>query len=246
MFRGKEMACYHKEWAYFSNRFKVTCVEYIEAKPGIPPTPGHVQEVIALMKERKIPVLFASNYFDRNQIQQVAQRTGAKAVIVPENTDGAPGVNTYFDLMNTWVNGLAAGFKGGSVLMDLSLFLPPLVACLVIVAIHSYLGLHVIAREVIFVDLSLAQMAALGSAVAILAGSQPDSTTAFALRARASPRSARRCSRSPARRKRGRCRRRPSSASCTSWHRPRRFWWPTARRAAARRSRTSWWEACSG
>jgi zinc/manganese transport system permease protein len=63
--------------------------------------------------------------------------------------------------------------------MDLSLFLPPLAACLVIVAIHSYLGLHVIAREVIFVDLSLAQMAALGSAVAVLAGSEPDSTTAF-------------------------------------------------------------------
>jgi zinc/manganese transport system substrate-binding protein len=113
-FRGKEMACYHKEWAYFSNRFKVNCVEYIEAKPGIPPTPGHVQEVIALMKERKIPVLFASNYFDHNQIQLVAQRTGAKAVIVPENTNGAPGVNTYFDLMNTWVNDLAAGFKGGT------------------------------------------------------------------------------------------------------------------------------------
>jgi len=53
------------------------------------------------------------------------------------------------------------------------------VACLVIVAIHSYLGLHVLAREVIFVDLSLAQMAALGSAVAVLAGSQPDSTSAF-------------------------------------------------------------------
>jgi zinc/manganese transport system permease protein len=63
--------------------------------------------------------------------------------------------------------------------MDLSLFLPPLVACLVIVSIHSYLGLHVIAREVIFVDLSLAQMAALGSSVAILAGSQPDSPSAL-------------------------------------------------------------------
>jgi zinc/manganese transport system permease protein len=63
--------------------------------------------------------------------------------------------------------------------MDLSLFLPPLVACMVIVAIHSYLGLHVIAREVIFVDLSLAQMAALGSAVAILAGVMPDSSTAL-------------------------------------------------------------------
>jgi len=63
--------------------------------------------------------------------------------------------------------------------MDLSLFLPPLAACLIIVAIHSYLGLHVLAREVIFVDLSLAQMAALGSAVAVLAGTAPDSTRGF-------------------------------------------------------------------
>ncbi len=113
-FRGKEMACYHKEWAYFSHRFNVSCAEYIEAKPGIPPTPGHVQDVIALMRERRIPVLFCSNYFDRNQIQQVASRTGAKAVIVPENTQGAPGVNTYFDLLNTWVSELAAGFGGGA------------------------------------------------------------------------------------------------------------------------------------
>src|SRR3982750_3992543 len=110
VFRGKDMACYHKEWAYFSRRYQVNCVTYIEAKPGIPPTPGHVQEVIKLMRDQKIPVLFASNYFDRKQIEQVAERTGAHAVIVPENTEGAPGVNTYFDLMNTWITNLAAGY----------------------------------------------------------------------------------------------------------------------------------------
>jgi zinc/manganese transport system substrate-binding protein len=114
VFHGKEIACYHKEWAYFSHRYQVTCATYIEAKPGIPPTPRHVEEVIALMKERKIPVLFASNYFDHNQIQQVAEKTGAHAVIVPENTHGAPGVETYFDLMNAWVNGLVTGFRGGA------------------------------------------------------------------------------------------------------------------------------------
>jgi ABC-type Zn uptake system ZnuABC Zn-binding protein ZnuA len=113
--RGKEMACYHKEWAYFSHRYDVACVVYIEAKPGIPPTPRHVQEVIALMKERKIPALFAANYFSRNQIEQVAQKTGAQAVIVPENTDGAPGVRTYFDLMNTWISSLTATFKNVAV-----------------------------------------------------------------------------------------------------------------------------------
>lgn len=113
VFRGREIACYHKEWAYFSNRFKVTCATFIEAKPGIPPTPKHVEEVIDLMKTRKIAVLFASNYFNRSQIQEVADKTGAKAVIVPENTHGAPGVETYFDLMNAWVGGLASAFQGG-------------------------------------------------------------------------------------------------------------------------------------
>lgn len=113
VFRGREMACYHREWAYFSNRFKVTCAEFIEAKPGIPPTPRHVEDVIALMKSRKIPVLFASNYFNHAQIEEVAAKTGARAVIVPENTNGAPGVTTYFDLMNTWVTQLAAGYVGG-------------------------------------------------------------------------------------------------------------------------------------
>ena len=109
------MVCYHKEWAYFSNRYGVNCVEYIEAKPGIPPTPRHVQEVISLMRDKKIPVLFASNYFDHDQIKDVAARTGATAVIVPENTAGAPGVNSYFDLMNTWVTSLARAFSGGGV-----------------------------------------------------------------------------------------------------------------------------------
>ena len=115
VFRGKEMACYHKEWAYFSRRFGVACMTFIEAKPGIPPTPRHVRDVIALMRERKVPALFASNYFDRKQIQRVAERTGARPVIVPENTDGAPGVKTYFDLVNTWITSLSAAFRNVAV-----------------------------------------------------------------------------------------------------------------------------------
>jgi zinc/manganese transport system permease protein len=53
--------------------------------------------------------------------------------------------------------------------MDTLAFLaPPFVASLILTGIHAYLGLHVVERGVIFVDLSLAQFAALGSAVAIL------------------------------------------------------------------------------
>src|SRR6266699_4004801 len=61
----------------------------------------------------------------------------------------------------------------------LQLMIPPFVACMVLVAMLSYLGLHVIAREVIFVDLSLAQMAALGSLSALLFHVNPESPTAY-------------------------------------------------------------------
>src|SRR5213079_481196 len=73
------------------------------------------------------------------------------------------------------------GFRreGGSV-SGLELMLPPFVACMILVAMLSYLGLHVIAREVIFVDLSLAQMAALGSLSALLIHVEADSNWAYA------------------------------------------------------------------
>ena len=55
----------------------------------------------------------------------------------------------------------------------LTFLLPPFVASLILTGIHAYLGVHVVERGVIFVDLSLAQIAALGTTVAVLAGLDP-------------------------------------------------------------------------
>lgn len=55
----------------------------------------------------------------------------------------------------------------------------PFAACLILVGIHGYLGLHVLLRQVIFVDLALAQIAALGTVVAFVLGHQPGSPAAF-------------------------------------------------------------------
>ena len=60
---------------------------------------------------------------------------------------------------------------GASMVTDLlSLMWVPFLMCLVLTGIHAYLGLHVIAREVVFVDIALAQIAALGATAAILVG----------------------------------------------------------------------------
>jgi zinc/manganese transport system permease protein len=60
-----------------------------------------------------------------------------------------------------------------------SFLLAPFVASLILTGIHAYLGVHVVERGVIFVDLALAQIAALGTTVAALYGIEPHSVTAY-------------------------------------------------------------------
>lgn len=57
--------------------------------------------------------------------------------------------------------------------------LPALAACLVLTGIHTYLGIHVVSRGVIFVDIALAQIAALGITVAFLVGFEPEGQAAY-------------------------------------------------------------------
>ena len=61
----------------------------------------------------------------------------------------------------------------------LSFLLAPFIASLILTGIHAYLGVHVVERGVIFVDLSLAQIAALGTTIAALYGIEPHSTTSY-------------------------------------------------------------------
>src|SRR5512140_2746868 len=64
--------------------------------------------------------------------------------------------------------------------MDILVFLlAPFAASLILTGIHAYLGVHVVERGVIFVDLALAQIAALGAIVALIAGLDPHGASAY-------------------------------------------------------------------
>ena len=62
----------------------------------------------------------------------------------------------------------------------LSLLWAPFLMCLVLTGIHAYLGVHVLAREVVFVDIALAQIAALGATAAFLFGYELDTWESYA------------------------------------------------------------------
>src|SRR3989442_14891272 len=56
----------------------------------------------------------------------------------------------------------------------------PFLMCLVLTGIHAYLGVHVLSREVVFVDIALAQIPALGATAAFLAGYETDTWESYA------------------------------------------------------------------
>jgi ABC-type Zn uptake system ZnuABC Zn-binding protein ZnuA len=109
--RGKKIIAYHKNWAYFERDFGVEIVDYVEPKPGIPPTAKHVKEVIEKIANQKIQVMIVANYFEKSSPNMIAERTGVKAVFVPFDVGGEAGVNSYFDLVDYWIDRLNEAFQ---------------------------------------------------------------------------------------------------------------------------------------
>jgi len=112
--KGTPIVTYHKNWIYFLKLFELEEAETVEPKPGIPPSPKHVANLIRMMRERNIGIILAANYFDEQKIKTVANRTDAEAVIVPLYVGGVAGIDDYFELVDYWIDELlkAAGKKG--------------------------------------------------------------------------------------------------------------------------------------
>jgi zinc/manganese transport system substrate-binding protein len=100
--RGMEIVTYHKNWVYFLTLFSLKEAGTVEPKPGIPPSPRHVTELVDLMRVKGIRIILAANYFDEQKIRTVAKRVDAVPVIVPLYVGGEKGVDDYFQLVDLW------------------------------------------------------------------------------------------------------------------------------------------------
>jgi zinc/manganese transport system substrate-binding protein len=110
-FKGQNVVAYHDSWVYFAHRFGLNIDIFLEPKPGIPPSPSHLTEVIARMKAQKIKVILVEPFHDRRIAEKVASATGAKVVDFAQFPGGLPGTDSYVKLIDTLVSRLAAALK---------------------------------------------------------------------------------------------------------------------------------------
>jgi zinc/manganese transport system substrate-binding protein len=107
-FEGARLVAYHNMWPYFGERFGLHIDLFLEPKPGIPPTPSHLSEVIGQMKQEKIKIIIIEPYQHRRTAESVAQATGATILPLTQYPGGLKGTEAgYIAMLDYTVNALA-------------------------------------------------------------------------------------------------------------------------------------------
>lgn len=107
-FKGQEVVAYHNSWPYFAERFGLKIDLFMEPKPGIPPTPAHLAEVITKMKTGGAHVIIVDPYVSRRTAETVASKTGATVVDVTQFPGGVKGTEGgYIPMMDYVVKSIA-------------------------------------------------------------------------------------------------------------------------------------------
>ena len=110
-FKGSKVIAYHNEWCYFENRFGLKIVDFMEPKPGIPPTPSQLVKIIKEVKENSIKVIITSPYFTASSSDVVSKQTGAKTLILATSVGAFDAIKNYYDLFDYNIKLLVGALK---------------------------------------------------------------------------------------------------------------------------------------
>jgi zinc/manganese transport system substrate-binding protein len=110
-YRGRKVITYHQSWPNFVKRFGLQVADYVEPRPGIPPSPAHVVDLIALMKRQNVKLILVEPYFDLKTPQSVARETGGQVVVLMPSVGGDKDTGDYIKLFEYDVNLLVKAFQ---------------------------------------------------------------------------------------------------------------------------------------
>ena len=111
--KGKPVVAWHTSWRYFAAYNGMNIVAFIEPKPGVPPSPSHLYQVIQTVKRTGAKVIVMEPFYDRKVADLVAKQTGARVLVLPPSVGGLRNgqVNDYVSLMRFDIAQLAAAVR---------------------------------------------------------------------------------------------------------------------------------------
>ena len=98
--KGKKVVVYHQEYDYLAAYHGLEITGKIEPKPGIPPTPNHVAELIAAMKSEHTDAILSAPWSNNETVERIAEASGVKVAELPNMCGGIPGTDTWIAMMD--------------------------------------------------------------------------------------------------------------------------------------------------
>ena len=92
--RGMKVVQYHELYNYLLKRYGIKALADIEPLPGISPSSKHTMEVIRTIKANHIKTILQDTYHEKKTARFIAQKTGARVVILPHDTGAVSGTDT--------------------------------------------------------------------------------------------------------------------------------------------------------
>jgi len=111
-YKGSSIVTYHRNFDYFADRFGLKLFGTVEPKPGIPPSPRHITELAAAMKQAGVKVVLYQPYYSADASNELAKRAGGTAVEVATEVGGLPGTDDVFTKFDVLVSSVAVALAG--------------------------------------------------------------------------------------------------------------------------------------
>ncbi|MFQ5877362.1 MAG: metal ABC transporter substrate-binding protein [Acidobacteriota bacterium] len=110
---GRPVITYHKDMSYFANRFGIRVIDYVEPKPGIQPSPKHLEELVSRLRRGDARVVLTRPYVEHRSTEYLARKTGATVITLPLEVGGAREATDYFALFDHVTRSIVEALSGG-------------------------------------------------------------------------------------------------------------------------------------
>jgi zinc/manganese transport system substrate-binding protein len=109
--KGKRMFTRHRTMTYFFDWTGIVPDGELEPRPGVPPPPAHLADLVEVAKRDGVKAISVENYYDTKSAEVVARYAGAKIVLIPGDVGGEPGLDTYEKYMDVVVKRIGGALR---------------------------------------------------------------------------------------------------------------------------------------
>ena len=95
---GTKLISYHQDWTWFTLAFGLELAATVEEKPGIPPSPGHLEHLASKAKDEGIKLVVYSPFYPASRAESVAESIGGVAVMLPTQPGESEGAKDLWSL----------------------------------------------------------------------------------------------------------------------------------------------------